>query len=147
MRRPLPASAQPNSKSLLPSEQPIVTTSWDDGHPLDVRLAELLSSYGVPGTFYLPLMYSKIPLLGRPQMRAIRALGMEIGPSFFGQGPTSIKGGDRNTRRHAVLGGDQKEFFGSLKDHPAVPKNYMIPSLPKQGYGNGSRVGKPPHGV
>ena len=30
----------------------IVTTSWDDGHPLDLRLAELLSDYGVRGTFY-----------------------------------------------------------------------------------------------
>jgi peptidoglycan/xylan/chitin deacetylase (PgdA/CDA1 family) len=32
-----------------------LTTSWDDGHPLDNRLAELLSKYGLPGTFYIPL--------------------------------------------------------------------------------------------
>jgi peptidoglycan/xylan/chitin deacetylase (PgdA/CDA1 family) len=32
----------------------LVTTSWDDGHPLDLRLAELLSRYGMPGTFYVP---------------------------------------------------------------------------------------------
>ncbi|GAA2638025.1 polysaccharide deacetylase family protein [Paractinoplanes durhamensis] len=31
----------------------IVTTSWDDGHRLDPRLAELLDRYRVPGTFYI----------------------------------------------------------------------------------------------
>lgn len=31
----------------------IVTTSWDDGHPLDLRLADLLDSFGVRGTFYV----------------------------------------------------------------------------------------------
>ncbi len=30
-----------------------VTTSWDDGHALDMRLAELLQRYGVPATFYI----------------------------------------------------------------------------------------------
>jgi peptidoglycan/xylan/chitin deacetylase (PgdA/CDA1 family) len=31
----------------------IVTTSWDDGYPQDVKLAELLKRYGVKGTFYI----------------------------------------------------------------------------------------------
>jgi peptidoglycan/xylan/chitin deacetylase (PgdA/CDA1 family) len=31
----------------------IVTTSWDDGDVLDVRLAALLDKYGVKGTFYI----------------------------------------------------------------------------------------------
>jgi len=31
----------------------IVTTSWDDGNVLDVRLAALLDKYGVKGTFYI----------------------------------------------------------------------------------------------
>ncbi len=31
-----------------------VTTSWDDGHPLDLRVAELLMKYGISGTFYVP---------------------------------------------------------------------------------------------
>lgn len=30
------------------------TTSWDDGHPLDLRVAELLAKYGAEGTFYVP---------------------------------------------------------------------------------------------
>lgn len=31
----------------------IVTTSWDDGHLLDLRLAELLQASGLTGTFYV----------------------------------------------------------------------------------------------
>jgi peptidoglycan/xylan/chitin deacetylase (PgdA/CDA1 family) len=31
-----------------------VTTSWDDGHPADGRLSELLLKYQVRGTFYVP---------------------------------------------------------------------------------------------
>lgn len=31
----------------------IVTTSWDDGHKLDVRLSELLKKYNIQGTFYV----------------------------------------------------------------------------------------------
>ncbi len=30
-----------------------VTTSWDDGHKLDMRLATLLKKYGIKGTFYI----------------------------------------------------------------------------------------------
>jgi peptidoglycan/xylan/chitin deacetylase (PgdA/CDA1 family) len=31
-----------------------ITTSWDDGHPLDLRIAELLDRNGLTGTFYIP---------------------------------------------------------------------------------------------
>ena len=31
-----------------------ITTSWDDGHPLDFRIAELLYKYSLNGTFYIP---------------------------------------------------------------------------------------------
>jgi hypothetical protein len=31
-----------------------ITTSWDDGHPLDLRVAELLTKHRISGTFYVP---------------------------------------------------------------------------------------------
>ncbi|MHB8625503.1 MAG: polysaccharide deacetylase family protein [Aggregatilineales bacterium] len=34
-----------------------VTTSWDDGHPLDLRIAELLEKYKLKGTFYVSRDY------------------------------------------------------------------------------------------
>ena len=33
---------------------PLFTTSWDDGHPLDLRVADLLHKHGLKGTFYVP---------------------------------------------------------------------------------------------
>ncbi len=36
-------------------DEAIVTTSWDDGHPLDLKLAELLKKYDIPATFYIPI--------------------------------------------------------------------------------------------
>jgi peptidoglycan/xylan/chitin deacetylase (PgdA/CDA1 family) len=33
----------------------IVTTSWDDGDPSDLRVAEFLSERKLPGTFYIPV--------------------------------------------------------------------------------------------
>ncbi len=32
----------------------VVTTSWDDGHPSDLKVADLLAKYGLAGTFYVP---------------------------------------------------------------------------------------------
>jgi len=34
-------------------KQIVVTTSWDDGHKLDLKLAKLLKKYGIRGTFYI----------------------------------------------------------------------------------------------
>lgn len=56
-----------------------MTTSWDDGHPLDMRLAEMLASYGIMGTFYVPINHEDNPLLTKHQLLALRQMGMEIG--------------------------------------------------------------------
>ena len=34
--------------------KPYITTSWDDGNPLDFRIADLLTKHGLRGTFYIP---------------------------------------------------------------------------------------------
>jgi peptidoglycan/xylan/chitin deacetylase (PgdA/CDA1 family) len=57
----------------------IVTTSWDDGHPLDMRVAELLATYRMVGTFYVPLSGRTRPLMTREQLQALRHMRMEIG--------------------------------------------------------------------
>jgi peptidoglycan/xylan/chitin deacetylase (PgdA/CDA1 family) len=46
----------------------LLTTSWDDGHPQDLRLAELLAKYGLTGTFYIPRA-SQRPTLTADQVR------------------------------------------------------------------------------
>jgi peptidoglycan-N-acetylglucosamine deacetylase len=40
---------------MRPETRPAITTSWDDGHPSDLRLAGLLRKYRLPATFYVPL--------------------------------------------------------------------------------------------
>lgn len=45
----------PNTSSV--SKKIKVTTSWDDGDVLDLRLANLLTKYGIKGTFYITKNY------------------------------------------------------------------------------------------
>jgi peptidoglycan/xylan/chitin deacetylase (PgdA/CDA1 family) len=57
----------------------IVTTSWDDGDPLDVRVAELLRARGLGGTFYIPLTFRGRQTLDAGWLRALASEGFEIG--------------------------------------------------------------------
>jgi peptidoglycan/xylan/chitin deacetylase (PgdA/CDA1 family) len=58
----------------------IVTTSWDDGDPKDLRVAELLHSRGLAGTFYIPIIgYRGRPALHPPEIRSLLSEGFEIG--------------------------------------------------------------------
>lgn len=57
----------------------IVTTSWDDGDPASLRIAELLSKYGAKGTFYIPNRNSEgRPVVAEPEIRAL-ARAFEVG--------------------------------------------------------------------
>lgn len=64
----------------------IVTTSWDDGDYADLKLAQLLQSKGIRGTFYVPISYGARPL-GRSELRALASEGFEIGAHGFSQKP------------------------------------------------------------
>lgn len=56
----------------------VVTTSWDDGHKLDVRLADLLRKYQLPGTFYVSPQDREFP----PEQLLTAAEVREIGRDF-----------------------------------------------------------------
>ena len=49
----------------------IITTSWDDGHPLDFRLAELLEKYNLKGTFYVPKHNSQNMVMEENEIRVL----------------------------------------------------------------------------
>lgn len=58
----------------------IVTTSWDDGDIRDLRIADLLHAYGVPGTFYVPIEpFNGNPSLSPSDLRSMLSAGFEIG--------------------------------------------------------------------
>src|ERR1039458_1009754 len=54
-----------------------ITTSWDDGHVLDLKLADLLAKHCLPGTFYIPRT-SETPVMPISALREL-ASRFEIG--------------------------------------------------------------------
>ena len=63
------------STGKLPSA--FITTSWDDGHPLDLRLAQMLADNDLAATFYIPRKSQK-ETLSAEQVRELSAR-FEIG--------------------------------------------------------------------
>jgi peptidoglycan-N-acetylglucosamine deacetylase len=58
----------------------VVTTSWDDGDRADLKLAEMLRSRGIAGTFYVPnTPYGNRPALSHADLRSLSSEGFEIG--------------------------------------------------------------------
>jgi peptidoglycan-N-acetylglucosamine deacetylase len=56
------------------------TSSWDDGHPLDEKLANLLAKHGIAGTFYCPITNAeKRPVMTPQAMRALESPAYELG--------------------------------------------------------------------
>lgn len=53
----MPINYSPTVTFLLYANMLKITTSWDDGDVLDIRLSRLLSKYGVKGTFYISQNY------------------------------------------------------------------------------------------
>lgn len=64
-------TAVPRSVSPMPAKPLYITTSWDDGHPLDLKLAELLVKYGLEATFYIPIRNGSRELLDAGQIRSL----------------------------------------------------------------------------
>jgi len=56
----------------------IVTTSWDDGHPLDMELMKLLKKYNLKGTFYAPISNPEQEVMSEKDLR-ILSMDFEIG--------------------------------------------------------------------
>jgi len=57
--------------------QAAMTTSWDDGHPMDQRIAELLAKYGLTGTFYIPMTNSR-PVMAEREVQVLSG-AFEVG--------------------------------------------------------------------
>jgi hypothetical protein len=71
---PVGGQVQAGLVSSLPGKGLIVTTSWDDGTPSDMKLSALMENFSIKGTFYVsckhhylerPLTFDEIRELGR----------------------------------------------------------------------------------
>ena len=57
----------------------IFVSSWDDGHPFDERLGELLQRHGFKGTFFVPLRNREgLPVIDARALRTL-AVSHEVG--------------------------------------------------------------------
>lgn len=55
------------------------TSSWDDGHPSDLRLAELMQKHGFKASFFVPIINSEgLPVMQADELRFL-AQGAEVG--------------------------------------------------------------------
>jgi len=61
----------------------LITTSWDDGHIMDFRIAELLEKYGLSGTFYIPLRNKEHEVMSENKLLELSAK-FEIGGHTIG---------------------------------------------------------------
>jgi len=62
----------------------MITFSWDDGHPEDLRLAELFGRYGISATFYIPCSNREgLPVLNPAQIRSLRSAGFTLGSHTY----------------------------------------------------------------
>jgi peptidoglycan/xylan/chitin deacetylase (PgdA/CDA1 family) len=101
-----------------------ITTSWDDGHPLDLRIAELLAKHGLRGTFYVPAA-SERGTMSPGQLRDLAA-SFEIGAHTLGH--LVLTALDDVQARREIIGG--KTW---LEDTLGVPCAMFCP--PKGRYG------------
>ena len=102
------------------SDKPLVavTTSWDDGHALDLRLAELLDRHQVSGTFYVAPENIEIPAADRLSRADLVNLAkrFEIGAHTLTH--RRLPGLSDNEARREIVGG--KETVESIIGAPVT---------------------------
>ncbi len=108
---------------------PIVTTSWDDGHPCDLHLADLLAARKLRGTFYLPIRNSEgRPTMGSDEVRRL-AQSHEIGGHTLNHFDlTSLS---REEARDEIIEGKRQleHFIGRPVKGFAFPRGRMNTSI------------------
>lgn len=96
----------------------IVTTSWDDGHKLDLKLADLLRKYDLKGTFYVAPQnreFEKDDLLSDFQLRRL-SQEFEIGAHTM----THPRLGKISASRADYEIGESKKCLERLLDRPVT---------------------------
>lgn len=109
-------SAKRATKSTVPahSTPKIVTTSWDDGDPRDLKIAELLHSRGIAGTFYIPMSgyLNKMTLTGS-DLRTLSSQGFEIGAHSMSHNSLTLLPGKQIEDEVRTCKQDLEEVLGT----------------------------------
>lgn len=108
--------------------QPCFTLSVDDGHPLDLRLAELLNRHGVQATFYLPVSNHEGPPVMQANDARQLARRFEIGS---------------HTRSHSFLGQvDDSRAWSEITDGKRMLEDWLGQQVPGFCYPGGRYLNK-----
>ena len=78
-----------------------ISTSWDDGHPLDHQLADLLQAHGLTGTFYVPPRSQNVTM-SPADVRRLADRGFEVGAHTLNH--VFLDGADDATAEAEILG-------------------------------------------
>jgi hypothetical protein len=98
----------------------VVTTSWDDGYPLDLRLRELLNKYGIKGTFYIPKFNPENPVMSGSEIREL-AQDCEIGGHTYNHVKLTLV--NHHKAKEEILSG--KKYIEDLVGKS--PKSFCFP--------------------
>lgn len=79
----------------------LITTSWDDGFVLDLKIAELLHKYNLQGTFYIPKKNCERAVMSETQIISI-SKEFEIGGHTLNHVRLNIK--DKLVLRNEIAG-------------------------------------------
>jgi hypothetical protein len=102
-----------------------ITTSWDDGHPLDFRVAALLTKYGLRGTFYVP-MSAETGTMTAAQVRELSGT-FEIGAHTLHH--VDLTGATEQEARQEIV--DSKAW---LEDNTSLPCSMFCPPKGKYSF-------------
>ena len=96
-----------------------ITTSWDDGHPLDLKLCSLLKDYGINATIYTPIANPQNKVISSDTIRTI-AKDFEIGSHTYNH--TLLTRVDENTIIYELT--ESKNVLESIVRREVVSFSY-----------------------
>ena len=105
----------------------IIVTSWDDGYPADMKIAELLDRHGLTGTFFVPIKNSEnLPVLNTTDLRQLDSR-FEIGSHTYNH--TRLNNIENNRVDEEIRAGKitLEDILGHSVEGFCYPGGYITP--------------------
>ena len=96
----------------------IVTTSWDDGHTLDLKLAGLLKQYGIAGTLYVSPRSRELSEVSLLSLEEVRLLSHDFEIGAHTMTHPHLTKVDENTAKQEIA--DSKRVIEGCIGKPVV---------------------------
>ena len=115
------------------SQKTIITTSWDDGHSLDFKLANILEKNEMPGTFYVPINMPGKKVISKDEIK-ILSKKFEIGGHTVTH-PNLTKLSNEDIEKEVSIGKNELEkIVGEISSfcYPSGQYNSQIMKIVKK---------------